>query len=55
MATIQELAADFSSRFEGATRDDGTKYRRVKDGPEDRRTAGYSSFERHTTSCEHAS
>jgi hypothetical protein len=32
MPTIQELAKDFSRRFEGATRDDGTKYRRVKDG-----------------------
>lgn len=29
--TIQTLAADFARRFEDATRDDGTKYRRVKD------------------------
>src|SRR5690348_10347667 len=34
MPTIQELAADFSRRFEGAKRDDGTEYRRVKDGQE---------------------
>lgn len=28
--TIETLAADFARRFEGATRDDGTKYRRVR-------------------------